>query len=424
MAEQLDNSIQSLVAEQVDVQIHRLYQDTTDKWKEFFPTLSHQLPFLTLALKNLEKRKADFSKNSQEVWEQLIQLMRDIRQWDNKPSLIDLSVATKVVELITKLVSFRQSQPITGDTTRPEQDTRALTKIALSCARKVLTFLIGEILSLHEILPRVPRKEESLILNFTLNEDITSIAEVGEYYLLDYEVGVLSDFVLDTSVNFYTNLLTNIQTLNKLLLLIHQLGQLQTCDPYPLKSINPELIRLVNTLEQLPKKDWRTDKLTNQEVQIQFRNTIRESRKIFWLTIPLPREIIQEEIVWQATGASAQNNLSIHSQESTNLASRLRQFRGLNIIENQLVQPKESNNLVNTSTQTFRRRRSKRNRRSLRGGKSQREDQEEDFSAAEKYTREVGPITQQDIDTEEIRQSRQRFYSRLGLTLKIVRIPE
>ena len=80
MAEQLDNSIQSLVAEQVDVQIHRLYQDTTDKWKEFFPTLSHQLPFLTLALKNLEKRKADFSKNSQEVWEQLIQLMRDIRQ--------------------------------------------------------------------------------------------------------------------------------------------------------------------------------------------------------------------------------------------------------------------------------------------------------------------------------------------------------
>ena len=329
-----------------------------------------------------------------------------------------------MVELITKLVSFRQSQPITGDTTRPEQDTRALTKIALSCARKVLTFLIGEILSLHEILPRVPRKEESLILNFTLNEDITSIAEVGEYYLLDHEVGMLSDFVLDTSVNFYTNLLTNIQTLNKLLLLIHQLGQLQTCDPYPLKSINPELIRLVNTLEQLPKKDWRTDKLTNQEVQIQFRNTIRESRKIFWLTIPLPREIIQEEIVWQATGASAQNNLSIHSQESTNLASRLRQFRGLNIIENQLVQPKESNNLVNTSTQTFRRRRSRRNRRSLRGGQSQREDQEEDFSVAKKYTWEVGPITQQDIDTEEIRQSRQRFYSLLGLTLKIVRIPE
>ena len=387
-------------------------------------TLSHKLPFLTLALKNLEKRKADFSKNSQEVWEQLIRLMRDIRQWDNKPSLIDLSVATKVVELITKLVSFRQSQPITGDTTRPEQDTRALTKIALSCARKVLTFLIGEILSLHEILPRVPRKEGSLFLDFTLNEDITSIAEVGEYYLLDHEVGMLSDFVLDTSVNFYTNLLTNIQTLNKLLLLIHQLGQLQTCDPYPLKSINPELIRLVNTLEQLPKKDWRTDKLTNQEVQIQFRNTIRESRKIFWLTIPLPREIIQEEIVWQATGASAQNNLSIYSQESTNLASLLRQFRGLNIIENQLVQPKESNNLVNTSTQTFRRRRSRRNRRSLRGGQSQREDQEEDFSVAEKYTWEVGPITQQDIDAEEIRQSRQRFYSRLGLTLKIVRIPE
>jgi hypothetical protein len=62
MVEQLNNSIQSLVVEQVDVQIHRLYQDTRDNWKEVCPTLSHQLPFLTLALKNLEKRKADFQK--------------------------------------------------------------------------------------------------------------------------------------------------------------------------------------------------------------------------------------------------------------------------------------------------------------------------------------------------------------------------
>ncbi len=96
--------------------------------------------------------------------------MQDIRQWENKPSLIDLSVATKVAELITKLVSFQQSQPISGDTTRPERKTRALKKIALSCARKVLTFLIGEILSLREILPKVPTEEGSLFLDFTPNE--------------------------------------------------------------------------------------------------------------------------------------------------------------------------------------------------------------------------------------------------------------
>jgi hypothetical protein len=120
MAEQLNNSILSLVAEQVDVQIHRLYQDTRDNWKEVCPTLSHQLPFLTLALKNLEKRKADFQKNSQEVWEQLIQLMRDIRQWDNKPSLIDLSVATKVVELITKQCRFDSLNRYQG--TQPGQN--------------------------------------------------------------------------------------------------------------------------------------------------------------------------------------------------------------------------------------------------------------------------------------------------------------
>ena len=138
MAERLDNSVQNLVAEQVDLRIHRLYQDTRDNWKEICPTLSHRLPFLTLALKNLEERKADFQKDSLEVWEQLIQLMQDICQWENKPNVIDLSVVTKVVELTTKLVSFCRSQPILGDTTRPEREYRTLTTIALSWASNQL----------------------------------------------------------------------------------------------------------------------------------------------------------------------------------------------------------------------------------------------------------------------------------------------
>ena len=167
MAEQLDNSIQSLVAEQVDVQIHRLYQDTRDNWKEVCPTLSHQFLFLTLALKNLDKRKADLKKKKQSRSVGAINSVNaEYSSVGNKPSLIDLSISTKVVELITKLVSFRQSQPISGGTTRPERHTRALTKIALSCAREVLTFLIGEILRLREILPIVPRKEGSLFLDF------------------------------------------------------------------------------------------------------------------------------------------------------------------------------------------------------------------------------------------------------------------
>ena len=386
MAEQLDNSINSLVAGQVDVQIHRLPKDTQKNLKEMCKTLIHRLSFLNLALKTLGERKADFQKNSQEVWEQLIQLMRDIRQWDNKPSLIDLSVATKVVELITKLVSFRQSQPITGDTTRPEQDTRALTKIALSFARKVLTFLIGEILCLQQLLPLVPRGIGSFFLDITLNEEILNTDENGEYYLLEHEVGELSHFILESSVNFYTNLLANIRTLNKLLTLIHKLGQLQPCNPYPLKTIKPELDSLVNKLEHFLRKDWSTAKTTNQEVQIQFRKTIRESRKIFWLTIPLPCNIIQEEVVSQANRASVQNNLSVRSQESTDVASLLHRSQGLNIIENQIVQPKESNNLVNTSTT---RRRSRRNRRSARDNQSQRDEiQEEDFSVEDSIVRD------------------------------------
>ena len=71
MAEQLDNSINSLVAGQVDVQIHRLPEDTQENLEKMCTTLSHQLSFLNLALKTLEERKADFQKDSQEVWAQL-----------------------------------------------------------------------------------------------------------------------------------------------------------------------------------------------------------------------------------------------------------------------------------------------------------------------------------------------------------------
>ena len=197
-------------------------------------------------------------------------------------------------------------------------------------------------------------------------------------------------------------------------------GQLQPCNPYPLKTIKPELDSLVNKLEHLPRKDWSTAKLTDQEVQIHFRKTIREWRKIFWLMILLLGNIIQEEVVWQANKASAQNNLSVRSQESTDRASLLCQSQGLNIIENQLVQPKESNNLANTST---RRRRSRRNRRSARDNQSKRDEiQERDFSVEDSIVRDYtrgdsliiqGPITQSEIDTLNWT-NRDRFYARLG----------
>nr|CAH0100139.1 unnamed protein product [Daphnia galeata] len=125
-------------------------------------------------------------------------------------------------------------------------ESRTLTKIALSCARKVLTFLIGEILCLQQLLPLVPRGIGSFFLDITLNEDLLSTDKNGEYYLLEHEVGELSHFILESSVNFYTNLLTNIRTLNKILTLIHKLGQLQPCNPYPLKTIKPELDSLEN----------------------------------------------------------------------------------------------------------------------------------------------------------------------------------
>ena len=300
MAEQLDNSINSLVAEQVNVQIHRLHQDTQDNLEEICPTLNHRLPFLILALKNLEERKAEFKNDSHEVWTQLIRLMQDIRKWDNKPTPIDLSVAPKCVELITELVSFRKSQPILGETARPEQESRDLMEIALDCARNVLTFLIGEILSLREIHSIAP-KAESLFLDLTPKEEITSINADGENYLVKHEVKELSNFILETSVNFYTNLLTNIQNLNKLLILIHKLGQLQPCNPYPLNPIKPELISSVKKFEQFPEVNCCTAKMANHEIQIQYKQTIWQSRRIILLTVPFTHNIIQEELAQQVT---------------------------------------------------------------------------------------------------------------------------
>ena len=269
--------------------------------------------------------------------------MQDIRKWDNKPTQIDLSVATKLVELITKLLSFREYQTILGETTRPEQEYRDLTEIALNCAREVLTFLIGEILSFRETHTKAP-KAESLFLDFTPNEKITSIDEDGEYYLVEHEVG-LSNFILETSVNFYTNLLTNIQTLNNLRILIHKLGQLQPCNTYPLKPIKPELISLVNKLEQFLKLNWCKEKLINQGIRSQFKKTIKESRKIILLTIPLPLNIIQEEVVRQVTRAPSNHTGKWHDSNS---------------VANHPSQSKEYNNPASRFT---RRRRSRRKKR-------------------------------------------------------------
>jgi hypothetical protein len=73
------------------------------------------------------------------------------------------------------------------------------TAIALDFARNVLTFLIAEILSLREIHSIAP-KAESLFLDFTPNLEITSINEDGKYYLVEHEVGKLSNFIIETSV--------------------------------------------------------------------------------------------------------------------------------------------------------------------------------------------------------------------------------
>ena len=86
-------------------------------------------------------------------------------------------------------------------------------EIALDFARNVLTFLVGEIPSLRKIHSIYP-KAENLFLDFTPNEEITSINADGEYYLVEHKVGELSNFILETSVNFYTNLLTNTLSTN------------------------------------------------------------------------------------------------------------------------------------------------------------------------------------------------------------------
>jgi hypothetical protein len=293
--------------------------------------------------------------------------MQDIQEWNNKPTPIDLTLITKLVEFTINLQQLRAIQSVEpGESKRPDREIKHLTEIFLKCGRKILVSLIGQIHNLRDLLLYVPRNGEDF-LNYSPNREIESVDEEGEYYNLTIEVGEVSFFVLESFINFHTTFLKNIQALNKYLHLVQKLGQLQ--------PLRPELISLLSKVNIFPEVDWFSHNITASEIESQVKTTKKSLHKTILLTGP----------AWEGVSICSRPQLQ---QTDTIVQKSNRQSRN-------------------------RRKRSRRNRRSQETAQRQG-----NLVETQSQTREISPQTQSQIETE-IRNNLNKFQARLRLTLRI-----
>jgi len=206
MADHFEIQSNRLVAEQIEIRIRRAVEGVILGPNAVYPKVVHLLPSLILALKNLEERKTDFQKNSQAVWTQLLRLFQNIQELDTESELIDLSAATKLAEITTELSKsqLELTQPELREASGPVRGIKLLTEVLINCGRKTLTFLLGEILCLHELLPSVPKREEHF-LNYFPSQEIQRVDEDGDYHTVVQEIGEASYFVLESFINSHAN---------------------------------------------------------------------------------------------------------------------------------------------------------------------------------------------------------------------------
>jgi hypothetical protein len=222
---------------QLDDQILRLYLDVKERSNSILPPFSNQLPFLNLALQTLKERQSDFQSADLSVWKQLNRLMRDLRG-----STISSPTSTDVTQLLYILQSLSTLTKTRSDQTKPLLSKKSLILIKelkgifQTYARKTLTTLLGQYLSLNELLPFVPNLDDEF-LDFVPREEIQSRDENGDYHeFLIYEVGEIKFFLHETLYTFQKIFLANIQTLTQYMRKLHTIQSIQ--------ALTPELLRL------------------------------------------------------------------------------------------------------------------------------------------------------------------------------------
>ncbi|EFX60843.1 hypothetical protein DAPPUDRAFT_122811, partial [Daphnia pulex] len=295
MADHFEIQSNRLVAEQIEIRIRRTVEGAILGPNAVYPKVVHLLPSLILALKNLEERKIDFQKNSQSVWTQLLRLFQNIQELDTESELIDLSAATKLAEITTELSKsqLELTQPELREASGPVRGIKLLTEVLLNCGRKTLTFLLGEILCLHELLPFVPKREEHF-LNYFPSQEIQRVDEDGDYHTVVQEIGEASYFVLESFINSHSNFLRNIQALYTFLNLVYKLGQVQSLNPGPLETLRPELISLSNKLNQLPQVKRFSRKISIRELELLIKKTKKNLKKLILLAVSASEEQVQK----------------------------------------------------------------------------------------------------------------------------------
>jgi hypothetical protein len=109
-------------------------------------------------------------------------------------------------------------------------------------ARKILTFVLGQLRTLRELIDFVPKEREDF-LHFLPRQELQAIDEEGEYHNLVKEIGDVSLFLNDSLLHFQKTILEDIQSLARYLTLVNQI--------YPLQPLRPEIVRLSRWLNQL-----------------------------------------------------------------------------------------------------------------------------------------------------------------------------
>jgi hypothetical protein len=108
--------------------------------------------------------------------------------------------------------------------------------------RKILTFVLGQLRTLQELIDFVPKEREDF-LHFLPRQELQAIDEEGEYHNLVKEIGDVSLFLNDSLLHFQKTILEDIQSLARYLTLVNQI--------YPLQPLRPEIVRLSRWLNQL-----------------------------------------------------------------------------------------------------------------------------------------------------------------------------
>ena len=222
--------------------IHRFYRELLVEKTVQLPVLNSQLPLFVLALKNLRERREDFLSDSRHVWEQLIRLLQDLQAWETTQPPINLIELTEFTRLLIGLIERRNWLRGTAEPVATKTELCHMIESLVDQARKILTFVLGQLRTLQELIDFVPKEREDF-LHFLPRQELQAIDEEGEYHNLVKEIGDVSLFLNDSLLHFQKTILEDIQSLARYLTLVNQI--------YPLQPLRPEIVRLSRWLNQL-----------------------------------------------------------------------------------------------------------------------------------------------------------------------------